>query len=88
MINWSWNNRLNVRSAPYGSTILIALSRGPAPIPIPDVSGKSYTDAQAVLQAAGFSVTESSAPSVNQPAGAGRPHRPAYRDAGAEGHRP
>ena len=58
VINWSWNNKLNPTTAPYHSTILIAISLGPPPVPVPDVSAKSYNDAAAALQAAGFQVAE------------------------------
>jgi len=69
VINWSYNNKLNATNAPYGATVLIALSKGPAPIAIPNVAGQTYQQAQAALQAAGLGATESTAPSTTTPAG-------------------
>ncbi len=44
-------------SVPRDSTIDVGVSQGPAPVPIPDVTGKSVADATATLQAAGFPVS-------------------------------
>jgi serine/threonine-protein kinase len=41
---------------PRDSTILLLVSDGPAPVPVPDVTGKTFDDASAQLTAAGFSV--------------------------------
>jgi len=69
VINWSYNNKLDATDAPYGSTVVIALSKGPAPKTIPSVAGDTYAQAQAALQALGLTATESTTSSVNYPAG-------------------
>jgi serine/threonine-protein kinase len=70
-------------SAPKGSTVTLFVSNGPAAVTVPDVSGDSLGQAQAVLQNAGFetSTTNESSDSVasgrvirtEPPAGAQRP---------------
>jgi serine/threonine-protein kinase len=69
VINWSYNGKLDPAHAPYGSAVLIALSKGPAPKTIPNVAGGTYAQAQAALQALGLVATESTTSSVNYPAG-------------------
>jgi serine/threonine-protein kinase len=69
VINWSYNNVLDATHAPYGSTVLIALSKGPEPKTIPNVAGGTYPQAQAALAALGLTATESTTPSTNYPAG-------------------
>ncbi|MGH9043763.1 MAG: protein kinase domain-containing protein [Acidimicrobiales bacterium] len=69
IINWSYDNKLNATRAPYGGTVLIALSKGPAPRTIPSVAGGTFAQAQTALQALGFTVVESSTSSTNYPAG-------------------
>jgi serine/threonine-protein kinase len=69
VINWSYDNKLDPTQAPYGSTVLIALSKGPEPKTIPNVAGETYAQAQAALQALGLTATESTTSSVNYPAG-------------------
>ncbi|MBV9212259.1 MAG: serine/threonine protein kinase [Actinobacteria bacterium] len=44
-------------SVPKDSRVTITVSRGPAKVAVPDVTGKSVSDAQSALQGAGFSVT-------------------------------
>jgi serine/threonine-protein kinase len=44
-------------SASRDSEVKLIVSDGPAPVPIPDVSGQSYEDAAKALQAKGFTVT-------------------------------
>lgn len=44
-------------AVPRDSTVDVGVSQGPAPVPIPDVTGKSVADATATLQAAGFPVS-------------------------------
>ena len=56
-------------TAPYGSTVVIATSKGHQPVAIPDVGGDSYSDAAAALQGAGFIATQSQAYSSTVPAG-------------------
>jgi serine/threonine-protein kinase len=42
---------------PRGSKVTVVVSQGPPLIPIPDVKGKSVTDAAAILQQAGFTIS-------------------------------
>jgi serine/threonine-protein kinase len=42
--------------APRDSTLQLLVSDGPSPIPVTDVTGKSFDDASAALTAAGFTV--------------------------------
>ena len=42
---------------PRDSVIDVTVSKGPAPVPIPDVTGRSVVDATNALAAAGFPVT-------------------------------
>lgn len=42
---------------PRDSTVNVVVSKGPQPIPIPDVRGKNVIEATNILQAAGFTVT-------------------------------
>ena len=69
VINWSDNGKLDPAHAPYGSAVLIALSKGPPPKTIPNVAGGTYAQAQAALQALGLVATESTTSSTNYPAG-------------------
>jgi serine/threonine-protein kinase len=69
VINWSYNNKLNATNAPYGGTVLIALSKGPAPKIVPNVAGDTYAQAQAALQALGLTATESTTSSTSYPTG-------------------
>jgi beta-lactam-binding protein with PASTA domain len=47
--------------APQGSTVQVVVSKGPKPIPLPDVVGKPADAASSKLQAVGFSVTTTTA---------------------------
>jgi len=70
VINWSYDNALDATVAPYGSTILVATSKGPQPIAVPSVSSDtSYAQAQATLQAAGLAAAEAQGPNPTVPAG-------------------
>jgi serine/threonine-protein kinase len=69
VINWSYGGRVDPTRAPYGATVLIALSKGPQPITIPNVQGDTYQQAAAALGQLGLSVTESSGPSAQVGAG-------------------
>jgi len=69
VINWSYNNTLNAKHAPYGATVVIALSKGPQPKIIPNLAGDTYAQAQQALQSLGLTATESSTPSTQYPAG-------------------
>jgi serine/threonine-protein kinase len=42
---------------PRGSKVAVVVSQGPPLIPIPDVTGKSVTEAAAILQQAGFTIS-------------------------------
>lgn len=42
------------RRAPPGETVRLIVSDGPRPVPVPDVAGRSFEEAQAVLAARGF----------------------------------
>jgi eukaryotic-like serine/threonine-protein kinase len=42
---------------PRGTDVRLVVSRGPAPVPVPDVAGRSGTAAAAALEAAGFPVS-------------------------------
>lgn len=44
---------------PEGSPVALVVSKGPEPVGVPDVVGKSQADAEAALAAAGFTVTPS-----------------------------
>ena len=41
---------------PRDSSVSATVSKGPAPVPVPDVAGRSVTDATSILQGAGFPV--------------------------------
>ena len=70
MINWSYANQLNPPTAPYGATILVAISKGPPPIAIPSgLAGGTFAAAQSALQGLGFSVTQAQEYSTQYPAG-------------------
>jgi serine/threonine-protein kinase len=69
VINWSYAGKLDARRAPFGSTILIAVSKGPAPIPIPSVFEDIFAQAQTTLVADGFTVTQAGENSTSVPAG-------------------
>ena len=43
--------------APRDSTLQLLVSDGPAPVPVPDVGGKSFDEASQALTAAGFTVS-------------------------------
>ncbi len=69
VINWSYDNRVDAKRAPYGATVLIALSKGVQPKTIPNVQGMTYAQAQSELVADGLQATESTTPSATTPAG-------------------
>ena len=70
VLNWSYDNKLNPVSAPYGATILVAVSKGPPPVPIPaDLAGGSFSAAQSALVALGFTVTQAQESSTQYPSG-------------------
>ncbi|WP_193106414.1 Stk1 family PASTA domain-containing Ser/Thr kinase [Brachybacterium sp. FME24] len=55
---------------PAGGEVHVVVSQGRQPITIPDQTGKSGDSARSALEAAGFTVTDSSAHSGSVPAGA------------------
>ncbi len=69
VINWSYGGRIDPARAPYGATILVALSKGPQPVTIPSVVGDTYQQAVAALAQVGLTATESSGPSSQVAAG-------------------
>jgi beta-lactam-binding protein with PASTA domain len=70
VINWSYNNEINPTSAPYGSTILVAVSKGPPPVAIPNTfAGGTFAAAQTTLVGLGFSVTMAQENSTQYPSG-------------------
>ena len=48
--------------APKNSDIALVVSKGPPPVPVPDVVGKGLDEAQAILTAAGFEVRDFNLP--------------------------
>lgn len=48
--------------APKNSDIALVVSKGPPPVPVPDVVGKSLDEARTILTAAGFQVREFNLP--------------------------
>ncbi len=69
VINWSYNSQLNAKTAPYGSTIAVAVSEGKKPVPVPTVAGQTYTQAATAIKAAGLVATQTQSYSTTVPAG-------------------
>jgi len=70
VINWSYDGRVDDPSAPYGSTVAVAISRGKPPVPVPSVTADtSFTQAKQALGAVGLLATEVAEPSTTVPAG-------------------
>src|SRR5579883_92504 len=70
VINWSFDNRLNATRALYGGTVLMAISKGPPPVPLPSItSGETYGEYAAALQALGLRATQTTQASATVPAG-------------------
>jgi serine/threonine-protein kinase len=69
VIGWSYNNKTGATQAPYEATVVIALSKGKMPIPVPSIQGDTYQQAQAALANVGLTATESSTPSTAYPSG-------------------
>jgi eukaryotic-like serine/threonine-protein kinase len=65
---WSVGSQVNPAQVPYGSSVVLKVSKGPPPVAIPAVSG-TYDQAAATLSAAGFQPTKTSAFSASVPAG-------------------
>jgi len=49
---------------PKGNTVVLYISTGPPPVPVPNVVGKGQAQAQSILTAAGFTVVVQSVPVV------------------------
>ena len=69
VINWSYDKKLYPKVAPYGSTILIAVSKGLPPVRLPSLAGKTYTQAAQTLSGYGLVVKETRVYSTTVPAG-------------------
>jgi serine/threonine protein kinase/beta-lactam-binding protein with PASTA domain len=59
VISWSYNNQNDPRSAPYGATIAVTISKGKAPVTLTSFAGQSWTQADATLAADGLHPHES-----------------------------
>lgn len=68
VISYSVDGRQNKPKAPYRGTVQLAISRGPTPIPVPQVSG-TYAQAAATLSQAGFAPAHQKQYSTTVPAG-------------------
>jgi len=69
VLNWSYDNRLNATVAPYGSTIIIAISLGKPLVTVPSLASTTYAQAQAALRSVGLAVTEVQESSATVPRG-------------------
>jgi eukaryotic-like serine/threonine-protein kinase len=69
VINWSYDNRLNATQAPFGSTIIIAISQGKPVVTVPSLVTATHAQAQATLRSVGLQVTEVQESSVTVPVG-------------------
>jgi eukaryotic-like serine/threonine-protein kinase len=58
VINWSYHGKLDPKTVPYGSTILIAVSKGLPPVGLPSLVGQTYTHAAQTLSGYGLAVKE------------------------------
>ena len=56
-ISYWYGSVTNPKTVTYGATVNIVISKGPPPVPVPQVSG-TFAQAEATLVAAGFKVTE------------------------------
>ena len=89
VINWSYDGRLNAPTAPYGSTIAVAVSKGKPPVPVPTVAaGSTFTQAQSALEALGLQATQVPQGLDNGPRRPGHRHHTAGRRHGDSGQRP
>jgi serine/threonine-protein kinase len=67
-ISYWYGSVTNPKTVTYGATVNIVISKGPPPVPIPQVSG-TFAQAEATLVAAGFKVTEAKEYSEAVPVG-------------------
>jgi serine/threonine-protein kinase len=58
----------NPPTVSYGSSVKLIISKGPPPVPVPQVSG-TFAQAESVLLGAGFKVTQAQEFSTTVPAG-------------------
>jgi eukaryotic-like serine/threonine-protein kinase len=68
VVSYSMGTVTNPPTVPYGSTVVIVISKGPPPTPIPQVSG-TFSQAQSTLTAAGFQVVQANEYSSSVPVG-------------------
>jgi serine/threonine-protein kinase len=57
------------QSLPVGTTVTLFVSRGPAPVNVPDVTGETESNARSTLQGLHLNVTTTQQPSTTQTAG-------------------
>ena len=70
VINWSYAGQVNAPSAPYGSTVDVAISEGKPPVPVPSVAADtSFTQAKQALAAVGLAAVQATESSTTVPAG-------------------
>ncbi len=69
VLNWSYAGKLDPTSAPYGATILVAISKGHAPVTMPNLANYSYPSAAQALKQLGLNPNESSQTSTSVAAG-------------------
>jgi serine/threonine-protein kinase len=70
LILWSIGNTAKPTQALYGSTITLVPSQGRAPVTVPQIpTSSTFAQAQAALQAAGLTATQSSVASASVPTG-------------------
>jgi eukaryotic-like serine/threonine-protein kinase len=69
VLNWSYQNRLNITQAPYGATIIIAISLGKHIVTIPSLPSDTYAQARSTLRNDGLQVTEVQESSATVPSG-------------------
>lgn len=69
VITWIFAGRNQPATVPWHRTVTIVISKGPPPVTVPPLVGRSYASAQATLQAMGLSPAEVSQPSQTVPAG-------------------
>jgi len=62
-------NPASGQTIPFGSTVTLTVSKGPQPVAVPDVTGQSGGDAEAILVAAGFEVALKHQYSTTVPSG-------------------
>jgi beta-lactam-binding protein with PASTA domain len=70
LLRWTLGGTTDPTQAPYGSTITLVPSAGHAPVAVPTIpSSYSFAQAQAALQAVGFTATQTTSTSTTVPVG-------------------